>query len=72
MLCQVLYSSLTAAILWYETLTNTLLDNGFKLNPCDMCVANSQVNSKQCTIIYHIDDTKVSHIEPEVVTNKCF
>ena len=46
MLSKALYRTLTAAILWYEILTDTLLVDGFKLNPYDLCVANKDVNSK--------------------------
>ena len=27
------------------------------------------INGKQCTIIFHVDDMKISHPDPEVVTN---
>jgi hypothetical protein len=29
---------------------------------------NKQVNGKPCTILWHVDDIKVSHVEPKVVT----
>ena len=67
MLDHALYGTLTAAIRWYELLTSTLVEHGFKLNPYDFCVANSVINDKQCTIIYHVDDTKVSHVGKKVV-----
>ena len=34
---------------------------GFKLNPYDRCVANKEINGKQCTIIWYVDDLKISH-----------
>ena len=27
------------------------------------------INRKQCTIVWHVDDSKISHAEPEVVTS---
>jgi hypothetical protein len=27
-----------------------------------MCVANKMINGKQCTIIWHMDDLKISHV----------
>jgi len=47
MLNQVLCRTLTAALLWHELLTTTLLNNGFRLNSYDSCVANKMINGKQ-------------------------
>ena len=41
---------------------------GFKLNPYDRCVANKTINGKQCTIAWYVDDNKLSHADPEVVS----
>jgi hypothetical protein len=41
---------------------------GFKLNPYDLCVANSQIKGKQCTITWYVDDNKISHVDAMVVT----
>ena len=51
-----------SALLWYELYTNTLKDIGFELNPYDLCVANKDINGKQCTIVWHVDDNKISHV----------
>lgn len=40
---------------------------GFKLNDNDKCVANKTINARQCTIIWHIDNIKISHLEKRVV-----
>ena len=37
------------------------------LNPYDTCVANKTTDGKQCTILWHVDDLKISHVEPKVV-----
>ena len=42
---------------------------GFKLNPYDRCVANKMINGKQCTIAWYVDDNKISHADPDVVTS---
>jgi hypothetical protein len=31
-------------------------------------VANCEINGKQCTIAWYVDNTKISHKDPEVVT----
>ena len=40
---------------------------GFETNPYDICVANKMVNGKQITVMWHVDDLKVSHVEDEVL-----
>jgi hypothetical protein len=41
---------------------------GFELNPYNFCVANKMVDGKQCTVVWHVDDLKISHVDPKVVT----
>ena len=40
---------------------------GFEINPYDLCVANSNIEGKQCTLIWHVDDIKISHMNINVV-----
>ena len=40
---------------------------GFTLNSYDNCVANKEINGKMCTVIWHVDDLKISHVEEQVV-----
>ena len=40
---------------------------GFIINPYDLCVANSITEKKQCTIVWYVDDNKVSHVDEKVV-----
>lgn len=42
---------------------------GFEINPYDWCVANKTVDGEQLTITWHVDDLKISHADPAVVTN---
>jgi hypothetical protein len=67
-LLKALYGCVKSALLWYELFTGTLIEMGFELNPYDTCVANKVVNGKQCTIAWFVDDNKISHVEPKVVT----
>jgi len=46
---------------------DTLIEWGFKINEYDRCVTNKVINGKQCTIIWHVDDLKISHVDPKVV-----
>ena len=40
---------------------------GFVLNPYDLCVANKTIDDRQCTIVWHVDDNKISHVNADVV-----
>ena len=63
-----LYGMLRDALLFYCKLRADLEDTGFEVNPYDPCVANRIVNRSQCTIVWHVDDLKVSHKDEAVVT----
>ena len=54
-------------MLWYELYSSTLTDMGFELNPYDLCVANAELEGKQCTICWYVDDNKISHVNPKVI-----
>jgi len=58
---------LEAALLFWQLLSNTLVEWGIKLNEYDPCVANKMINRKQCTIIWHVDDLKISHVKKKVM-----
>ena len=62
-----LYGTMVASLLYYQKFTNSLKEKGFKMNPYDACVWNKQINGKQCTICFHVDDCKISHLSKEVV-----
>lgn len=50
-----------------ETTVNTLEKWGFTINSYDQCVANKVIDAKQCTIIWHVDDLKISHVIKDAV-----
>ena len=37
------------------------------MNPYDPCVWNKDVNGKQLTICFHVDDCKISHVDSKVL-----
>ena len=63
-----LYGLLRSALLFYQKLVGDLEKNGFVLNPYDPCVANKTINGNQMTVCWHVDDLKVSHVDPGEVT----
>jgi hypothetical protein len=62
-----LYGCIESAKLFYEHLSATLLSMGFFKNPYDHCVFNKEVYGKQCTITTHVDDLKISCLDPRGV-----
>jgi hypothetical protein len=54
-------------MLFWKDLLAKLVSWGCEINPCDWCVANKMVNGKQCTVLWHVDDLKISHVDPAVV-----
>jgi hypothetical protein len=62
-----LYGTLQASLLFWRNLSGYLIEQGFVLNPYDECVANKIVSGKQCTIVWHVDDLKISHEDKSVV-----
>jgi hypothetical protein len=69
-LVKALYGTLKAAMLFWKKLTGILESWGFTINSYDSCMANKMVNGKQCTIVWHVDDLKISHEDPAVVSNE--
>lgn len=66
-LSKALYGCMQSALLWYQTFKGCLSELGFTINPYDPCVANKTINKKQCTVVWYVDDTKISHEDPKVV-----
>jgi hypothetical protein len=62
-----LYGTVQASLLFWRDLTAELKKHGFEINPYDECVANKMVNGKQCTVLWHVDDLKISHVDSKIV-----
>ena len=63
-LLKALYGTLHAACLFWQKLSKQLIDVwGFTPNKYDDCVVNKTINGHQMTVVWHVDDLKVSHIE---------
>ena len=67
-LLKALYGTLKAALLFWKLLSKKLVQWGFVINPYDWCVANKMINGKQCTILWHVDNLKLSHVDDKVNT----
>ena len=66
-LIKALYGTLRAALIFWRKLTSKLIEWGFTINPYDWCVANKQIDGQQCTLVWHVDDMKISHCDSKVV-----
>jgi Reverse transcriptase (RNA-dependent DNA polymerase) len=64
-----LYGTLKAALRFWKLLSKTLKRWGFAANPYDPCIVNKLINGSQCTILWHVDDLKISHKDAKVVTS---
>ena len=62
-----LYGTLQAALLFWRNLSGFLIEKlGFEANPYDFCVVNKIIDGSQCTIAWHVDDLKISHVDGKV------
>lgn len=64
-----LYGLLKSVLLFYKKLSADLVKNVFIINRYDPCIANKQVNGAQHTVLWHVDNLKISHVETEAVTD---
>ena len=63
-LLKALYGTLRAAHLLWQKLSKQLIDVwGFVPNKYDDCVVNKMINGHQMTVVWHVDDLKVSHVD---------
>jgi Reverse transcriptase (RNA-dependent DNA polymerase) len=56
-----IYGTLQAALLYYKKWVKDIKSVGFVINPYDPCVANKMIKRLQFTIVWHVDDVKISH-----------
>ena len=67
-LLKALYGTLRAACLFWQKLSKQLIDVwGFTPNKYDDCVVNKTINGHQMTVVWHVDDLKVSHVDVKEV-----
>jgi signal-transduction protein with cAMP-binding, CBS, and nucleotidyltransferase domain len=61
------YGTLKAVRLFWLLLSEKLQEWGFTINSYDACVANEVVDGKQHTMIWHVDDLNITHVDSKVV-----
>ena len=67
-LLKALYGTLRAACLFWQKLSKQLIDEwGFTPNKYDDCVVNKMINGQQMTVVWHVDNLRVSHVDAKEV-----
>ncbi len=56
-----------AGLLYYRKFSESLTGKGYTANDYDPCVWNKTIKGKQCTICFHVDDCKISHVNDKVI-----
>ena len=67
-LLKALYGCMESALMCYDLHFKPLKLHGFLINTYDRCIENSTIQDKQCTIVWYVDDKKVSNVDEEVNT----
>jgi len=62
-----LYGNLLVSVLFWIKLSAKVVTWGYRQNPYDLSVANKDIRGKQCTILWHVDDLKLSHVSKKVL-----
>ena len=57
---------LMASLLCCKKFRENIEVEGYRVNPCDDCVANKMAKCKQHDLTWHVDDAKASHVGSKV------
>jgi hypothetical protein len=73
MLSKAIYGLLKSALLFYKRFVANLKRYAlpFIINPYDPYIANMTISGLQMTITWHVDDLKISHIDPFQIKKFC-
>ena len=63
-----IYGCIGSALLWYNLFSTTIQGLVFEINTYHKCVANKVLEVTQCTIAWYVDDNKLLHTNPEVIS----
>ena len=64
-----IYGILESSLLFWGKLSKSLGEMGYQRNENDWCVMNKIIDNKQCTILWHVDDLKTSHVDPAIISS---
>ena len=63
-----LYGLLKYVLLFYLNLVGDMTKAGFKTNLYDTCLMNKIYEGDHMTVVFHVDDMKVSHKSDKAIT----
>ena len=63
-----IYVIMKAEILFYKNFVDNVTSIIFKLSPYDPCVTKNITNVKKSTMVWHVDNLKVSHESNKIFT----
>ena len=63
-----IYGCIESALLWYNLFSTTIQGLVFEIKTYHKCVANKVLKVTQCTIAWYVDDNKLLHTNPEVIS----
>lgn len=66
-LAKALYGTLQAAMLFWKDLSGYLILEGFTLNLYDNCITNKVIVGMQCTVLWHVNNLKMSHVADHIL-----
>jgi hypothetical protein len=64
-----IYGTMVARLLYCCEFAASLTKKGFNMNPYNPCVWNKEIDGKQCTVCFHVNNCKISHVRSSVVDN---
>ena len=64
-----IYGCIQSAFLWYKLFLATLERICFEINPYYICVENKTIEGTQCNIYWYVDEKKLSHKNPSVISD---
>jgi Endomembrane protein 70 len=65
-----LYGCVKSALLFWEDLSGKVIKRGYDLNPYNRCIANKIVDNSLRTVVWHVDDLKLSHANEKVLDSE--
>ena len=57
------YGLLHSVLLFYSNLVKGLKAYMFQINPYDLCAAKNMINKKYITVVWHLFDLNISHMD---------
>ena len=69
---KVTYGTMNVALMAHKKLTKFLKECRFEMNPYVPCLWNKMIMEKQLTLLFHTDDSTMTHSLPQKVTDHMY